>query len=249
MGLPHETESIVRGDNRNNGLRAFAAAVVLLAAGTLNVAAGERAEAQAGAVWDRLAACESGGNWHIDTGNGFSGGLQFSHATWRAYGGARYAARAARATRGQQVRVAERVLARQGWGAWPACSARLGLRSGSSRAAAPQPRAPRAHTPRRTAPRIAVPQAGPLAHRAAPQQPQQPLRQPRHRAPHPAAGPAWHGGAFVVVRSGDTLSGIAYAHGLDWAEFYRVNRRAVGADPDLIFPGVRLYLVRHSTGN
>jgi hypothetical protein len=76
-------------------------------------------------VWDRLAACESGGNWSSNTGNGFSGGLQFSPGTWRANGGAGSASSASRA---QQIAVAQRVLASQGWGAWPACSARLGLR-------------------------------------------------------------------------------------------------------------------------
>jgi LysM repeat protein len=76
-------------------------------------------------VWDRLAQCEAGGNWHINTGNGYSGGLQFSPGTWRANGGHGSAWKASRA---EQIRVAKRVLARQGWGAWPACSRKLGLR-------------------------------------------------------------------------------------------------------------------------
>ena len=84
--------------------------------------------------WDRLAQCEAGGNWHINTGNGYYGGLQFSAGTWRAYGGGEFAPFAHQATREQQIAVAERTLAGQGWGAWPACSARLGLRS------APTPR-------------------------------------------------------------------------------------------------------------
>ena len=78
-----------------------------------------------GSVWDRLAQCESGGNWGINTGNGYSGGLQFSPGTWRAHGGT---GSAHNASRSEQIRVAERVRASQGWGAWPACSARLGLR-------------------------------------------------------------------------------------------------------------------------
>jgi len=78
-----------------------------------------------GGVWDRLAQCESGGNWGINTGNGYSGGLQFSAGTWRANGGTGSAHNASRA---EQIRVAERVRASQGWGAWPACSAQLGLR-------------------------------------------------------------------------------------------------------------------------
>lgn len=80
--------------------------------------------------WDRLAQCESGGNWHINTGNGYYGGLQFSAGTWSAYGGEEFAPTADQATREQQIYVAEKVLAQQGWGAWPACSASLGLSSG-----------------------------------------------------------------------------------------------------------------------
>jgi LysM repeat protein len=78
-------------------------------------------------VWDQIAQCESGGNWAINTGNGYSGGLQFSPGTWSAYGG-EYAPSAAQASRDQQIAAAEKVLAAQGWGAWPACTAKLGLR-------------------------------------------------------------------------------------------------------------------------
>lgn len=80
-----------------------------------------------GEIWDALAQCESGGDWHIDTGNGFSGGLQFHPQTWIGHGGGEYAPTAAQASREQQIAVAERVRASQGWGAWPACSASLGL--------------------------------------------------------------------------------------------------------------------------
>ena len=77
---------------------------------------------QAGAAtdgeWDRVASCESGGNWAINTGNGYYGGLQFSQSTWTAFGGQEYAARADLATREQQIAVAERTLAGQGWAAW-----------------------------------------------------------------------------------------------------------------------------------
>lgn len=84
--------------------------------------------APTGGVWDRLAACESGGNWQINTGNGFYGGLQFTNSTWQAFGGGQYAPRADMASRAQQIAVAENTQATQGWGAWPACSAKLGLR-------------------------------------------------------------------------------------------------------------------------
>ena len=81
-----------------------------------------------GSTWDTIAQCESGGNWAINTGNGYSGGLQFHPQTWTGHGGGEYAPSAAGATREQQIAVAERVLASQGWGAWPSCSAKAGLR-------------------------------------------------------------------------------------------------------------------------
>ena len=81
-----------------------------------------------GSVWDSLAQCEAGGNWAINTGNGFAGGLQFTPSTWLAYGGGQYAPQAHLATREQQIAVASKVQAGQGWGAWPACTAKLGLR-------------------------------------------------------------------------------------------------------------------------
>lgn len=78
-------------------------------------------------VWDRIAACESGGNWAINTGNGYYGGLQFSSSTWLGYGGGAYAPRADLASRDQQIAIAEKVQASQGWGAWPVCSVRAGV--------------------------------------------------------------------------------------------------------------------------
>lgn len=81
-----------------------------------------------GSIWDQLAQCESGGNWSINTGNGFTGGLQFVDSTWLGLGGGVYAPQAYLATREQQIAIAEKVLAAQGWGAWPACTAKLGLR-------------------------------------------------------------------------------------------------------------------------
>lgn len=79
------------------------------------------------AVWDRLAQCESGGNWSINTGNGYYGGLQFSLGTWAGYGGTAYAARPDLASRVEQIAVAERLRAARGYAPWPACAAKLGL--------------------------------------------------------------------------------------------------------------------------
>ncbi|MFF6835060.1 transglycosylase family protein [Streptomyces sp. NPDC012438] len=77
--------------------------------------------------WGCVAECESGGRWHVNTGNGFYGGLQFWQPTWVEHGGLAYAPRADLATRAQQIQVAEEVLRTQGWGAWPVCSKRYGL--------------------------------------------------------------------------------------------------------------------------
>ena len=78
--------------------------------------------------WDKLAQCESGGDWSINTGNGFSGGVQFHPQTWAAYGGTKYAPTAGQATKSQQIEIAEKVLAAQGPGAWPSCSYSAGMR-------------------------------------------------------------------------------------------------------------------------
>ena len=92
------------------------------------------------ADWDALAHCESSGNWSANTGNGFTGGLQFTQSTWQAYGGTQYAANAKDATREQQIAVAEKVLASQGTGAWPGCSAKLSWSSGSTKSSTKTPK-------------------------------------------------------------------------------------------------------------
>jgi len=94
-----------------------------------------------GSVWDRVASCESSNRWHIDTGNGYYGGLQFSASTWAGFGGHRYAERANGASRAEQIEVAQGVLAVQGPHAWPVCSIRAGLtrtNGGATEAAVPQ---------------------------------------------------------------------------------------------------------------
>ena len=99
------------------GVTGAAIAAPLMAAGTASAATASQ--------WDAVAKCESGGNWSINTGNGYYGGLQFSLQTWRAYGGTGYPHENSRE---QQIAIAERVLDGQGWGAWPSCSSKLGLR-------------------------------------------------------------------------------------------------------------------------
>ena len=112
-----------------------------VAAVAIGVAAGP-ASAAAPNDWDAVAACESSGNWSINTGNGYYGGLQFSQSTWEAFGGAAYAPRADLATKEQQIAVAERTLDVQGPGAWPTCGRGLdpsAPEAGSPAAAAPAP--------------------------------------------------------------------------------------------------------------
>lgn len=104
-------------------------AVAGLAVGAPLAIAATPAQADSGTNWDAIAQCESGGNWSTNTGNGFSGGLQFTPSTWKAYGGQ---GSPQNASRDEQIAVAERVKASQGMGAWPVCSKKAGS-SGSSK--------------------------------------------------------------------------------------------------------------------
>jgi resuscitation-promoting factor RpfA len=186
--------------------------------------------------WSGVAQCESGGNWAINTGNGYYGGLQFTNSTWAANGGTAYASRADLASASQQIAVAERVLQTQGVGAWPVCGARL---TGGSTAVRSVPeRASRAErqAPVTTAPQHTVP------HQTAPQEATPAPRTGRHRAPETAAPRAVpQGTGNYVVQTGDTLSKIASAQHVDggWHEIWQDNGGVV-SDPNLIFPGQHL---------
>ena len=213
-------------------------AVAALAGGGLAVA-GTGANAADGGTWDALAQCESGGNWAINTGNGYSGGLQFSPSTWAAYGGS---GAPESASREQQIAVAENVLAGQGWGAWPSCSAQLGLSGGGGQAytpaAAPAPvaaqaaevapvaQAPVAEAPVQQAP---VEVAAPVA--------QAPVEQA------PAVASVALSGETYTIQSGDTLDSIATKLGIQggWETLYQANMDTV-IHPDLIFTGALLNL-------
>lgn len=119
---------------------ATVAAPLVLSAGTASAAPAHN--------WDGVAQCESGGNWAINTGNGYYGGLQFSQSTWTANGGSGIASNASKA---EQIRVAENVLASQGVGAWPTCGKYLTAGS-STAASAPAPAAPAPAAPAPAAP-------------------------------------------------------------------------------------------------
>ncbi|MET8178116.1 transglycosylase family protein [Streptomyces sp. NPDC005336] len=193
-------------------------------------------------TWDKVAQCESGGNWSINTGNGYYGGLQFSQHTWEAFGGTAYAARADLASKSEQIRVAEAVLGRQGPGAWPVCSVRGRLtRSGpsaevASRGGSRSAEPPAKHTPKRT-PQHPAEQAKP-AKPATPSAKSAPTHRDTHHARRAAAS-----GSYAVVR-GDTLSRIATRTSVSggWKALYHANRGTIGANPDVIRPGQRLAL-------
>jgi nucleoid-associated protein YgaU len=102
--------------------------LLVLAGTTAATTSATPAQAATETTWDAVARCESSGNWSTNTGNGYYGGLQFLQSTWEEFGGLRYAPRAHRATKYQQLAVAEKVLRGQGPGAWPVCGPRAGLR-------------------------------------------------------------------------------------------------------------------------
>ncbi len=186
--------------------------------------------------WDAIAQCESGGNWSINTGNGYYGGLQFSGSTWLAYGGGAYAPTANRASRSAQIAVAEKVLQGQGIGAWPTC----GKRGGSTAS----------YTPRNTTP---APETSERAtrseRRSTPSTTAQRSTQRRSTestTPQRSSGPSavtTTGTGSYVVKSGDTLAKIAKANQVSggWKALYAANRTVV-ENPNLIFPGERLSL-------
>ena len=96
----------------------------LLLTASLTLGAHTTADAASLNKWERVAKCESGGNWKINTGNGYYGGLQISARTWKAYGGKKYASNAHRTSKTKQIKIAEKILKGQGWGAWGACGRR-----------------------------------------------------------------------------------------------------------------------------
>lgn len=194
-----------------------AAAVGGLAVASLATAGS--AEAATDAQWDRLAQCESGGNWAINTGNGFYGGLQFSRGTWTAFGGGRYAPTANKATRAEQIEIGGKVAASQGWGAWPSCSRKAGLWG-----TAP------------TAPGSAISRSSNKA--ASRSATRTPIAGPTNTAKGGSVGKGKH-----VVRAGDTLSSIASVNKIDggWQQLFSANRSVV-KNPNVLRVGQVLSL-------
>ncbi|MFI7404617.1 transglycosylase family protein [Streptomyces sp. NPDC049541] len=216
-----ECADTTRDNVRRNRTTALLAGAALLAPLGLLAATGNAAAADGG-VWDRIAQCESGGNWHINTGNGYYGGLQFSAGTWRAYGGTAYAPTAAGASREEQISVATKVQHAQGWGAWPVCSARAGA-YGSAPAASSGSATTKSSS-------AAKPKSVTKS---------KPSKAPARSTGHPARSASR---GDYTVREGDTLSKIAARHGTTWQRLYAANKAVIGSDPDLIVPGQQLDL-------
>jgi resuscitation-promoting factor RpfA len=204
-------------------------AIGVAAAGIASAAVAAAPAADASTtVWDRVASCESGNNWHINTGNGYYGGVQFSQSTWAGYHGTKYAARADLATRLEQIQVARRVLAAQGPNAWPVCGPRAGLtRYSGGATSAPLPRnADGSH-------------ATATAHRK--------HHKKKHRR-HPVAGGTRHkaaAGTHYRVHSGDTLATIARRFHVagGWRAVWQHNRATIH-NPNYIRVGQLLSIPR-----
>ncbi|HTR69461.1 MAG TPA: transglycosylase family protein [Mycobacteriales bacterium] len=207
-----------RGRHRKNPTAKRAATVGAVGAGTLaaSVIAPAAAHAATEAQWDRVAQCESSGHWHDNTGNGYYGGLQFSASTWTSFDVNHFAARADLARRDEQITVANRVLARQGWGAWPVCSHYAG------------PAGPA------TVHRHARPH-----HRHDLGQRHTTAAQHKH---HKGAGAVHYrvkpGDTLSAIAARHHVKG-------GWRTIYRLNRKAIGENPSLIHVGTVLKLHAH----
>lgn len=239
---------------KNTSIRRTAAALAIggAVAATLSMPA---ANAVDGATWDALAQCESGGNWSINTGNGFYGGLQFTQQSWNGVG---MSGSPATASRAQQIEAGERLLAIQGWGAWPACSAKLGLYGKTGAAptyteptttVAAQSQTQQTYTApaAQAAPAAPAAQAAPAAVEAPAAAPAAPAVEAPAAAPAapaveapaaaPVAAPKAAAGTYTVV-PGDSLSLIAAKLGV--AGGYQAIAAAntdIIYNVDLIFPG------------
>jgi nucleoid-associated protein YgaU len=217
--------------------RAIALAGVTGAAVAAPLMAAGNASAATASQWDAVAQCESGGNWSINTGNGYYGGLQFSASTWAAYGGTQYAAQANQATKAQQIAVAEKVLAAQGKGAWPVCG--TGLTSTPYNGSAPSTSSNSSSNS--TSSSGTTSRAG--DQQAASRSAERPAAKSEKTVTTPTGKKVKKGDGEYKVVKGDTLSSIAAKHHVDggWEKLFKLNKDIVD-DADLIFPGQQLHL-------
>ncbi|OLF17723.1 transglycosylase family protein [Actinophytocola xanthii] len=214
-----------QGKHRKPSTTRRTIARVLVAGAAVGVPLGVAAPAQAdpSVNWDAIAECESGGNWGINTGNGYYGGLQFSQGTWEANGGSGNPANASKA---EQIRVAENTLQSQGIGAWPTCGARGGSSGGSSNEYAGAPA------------ESSSSYEEPAQQQAAPQQ--APQEQRTYAPPKPILAKSNPKGDYTI-KAGDTLTKIAEQLKVQggWQALFEKNKQFIG-DPDLILAGQKI---------
>jgi resuscitation-promoting factor RpfA len=211
--------------------RAIAIAGVTTAAVAAPLMASGSASAATASEWDAVAQCESGGNWSINTGNGYYGGLQFSASTWAAYGGTQYASTADQASKAQQIEIAEKVLASQGKGAWPVCGTGLsgasynGGSAGSPSSGSGSDSGSSARTEQQSTSRSTE---RPAASKT---------------VTTPTGKKVKKGDGEYKVVKGDTLSTIAQKHHVKggWQKLFQLNKDIV-QDANLIYPGQQLHL-------
>ncbi|MEU0204759.1 transglycosylase family protein [Streptomyces canus] len=203
------------------GVTGVAIAAPLMAAGN--------ASAATASEWDTVAQCESGGNWSINTGNGYYGGLQFSASTWAAYGGTQYAAQANQASKSQQIAVAEKVLASQGKGAWPVCGTGLSSATYSGGSSSSSSNSSSNTSSRST------------EEQSASRSTDRPAA--KKTVTTPTGKKVKKGDGEYKVVKGDTLSSIAEKHEVKggWQKLFKLNKDII-TDADFIYPGQQLHL-------
>ncbi|MET7295923.1 transglycosylase family protein [Streptomyces griseoloalbus] len=215
--------------------RAIAVTGVVGAAVAAPLMAAGNASAATASEWDAVAQCESGGNWSINTGNGYYGGLQFSASTWAAYGGTAYAATADQAGKAQQIEIAEKVLAGQGKGAWPVCGVNLSNApySGGGSSQGTESQSTGSAETRETEQKASRSAERPAAEEKA----------EKKTVTTPTGKKVAKGDGEYKVVKGDTLSSIAEERDVKggWAELFKLNDDIVD-DADLIYPGQQLHL-------
>ncbi|MFH8474718.1 transglycosylase family protein [Streptomyces sp. NPDC018000] len=214
------------------------------------------ASAASVATWDAVAQCESGGNWSINTGNGYYGGLQFSQSSWAAAGGTQYAPRADLATKAQQIATAEKLLDMQGPGAWGCAAAgnltNDGVDPGVDTGSSSNSTSSSSATEQKSAPAAPQQQAQPKSseHTEAPAASRSdrsvaPQAEPKKTVTTPTGEKVAKGDGEYKVASGDSLSEIAAAHNVEggWQQLFELNKDIV-KDADLIYPGQQLHLTK-----
>lgn len=219
--------------------RAIAVAGVASAAVAAPLMAAGSASAATASEWDTVAQCESGGNWSINTGNGYYGGLQFSASTWAAYGGTQYASTADQASKAQQIEIAEKVLAGQGKGAWPVCGTGL---SNAAYTGSSANDSGSSQSTGSTGTRETEQKASRSAERPATEQKAE-RKAEEKTVTTPTGEKVEKGDGEYKVVKGDTLSSIAAEHDVEggWAELFELNDDIVD-HADLIYPGQQLHL-------